>query len=91
MIEIKCIDVNKGKTIVTLDVGDVKARQLITIVEGALVAILAYERPLKELEWEIPGNLYEIFEKGLEWIPEEGRHNKLFGIKAHWIGKGNEA
>lgn len=91
MIEIKCVDVSRGKTIVSLDVGGVKARQLVTIVEGALVAILAYERPLKELEWEIPGSLYEVFEKSLGWIPEEGRHDRLFGIKAYWIGKENEA
>lgn len=87
----KCIEAKTGRTLIDIDVEHERTARLITIVEGALVAILAYEKPMKDLEWVVSESLYPKFEKGLGWIPEEGKHEKLFGIKANWVGKENEA
>lgn len=87
----KCIEAKTGRTLIEIDVEKERTPRLITIVEGALVAILGYEKPASDLEWVVSESLYPKFEKGLGWIPEEGRHEKLFGIKVKWIGKENEA
>lgn len=86
----KCIEKKTGKVLIEINVEKERERRLITVVEGALVAVFAFEKPMGDLKWEASESLYKKFEKGLGWLPSEGRHEKLFGIECDWVGR-NEA
>ena len=86
----KCIEKKTGKVLIEINVEKERERRLITVVEGSLVAVFAFEKPMADLKWEVSESLYKKFEKGLGWLPSEGRHTKLFGIECDWVGR-NEA
>lgn len=85
-MKITCND-KEGRALITIDVTKLRSNAIVTIAEASLVAVLAYEKPLTELEWNIPEDLYPKFEKELGWVPEEGKHDTLFSIKVNWVAK----